>query len=266
MERGNFSAAAGFGMEEGRQGIFGTFSAFLEMVISEITMARLNESNVLAHFSHAGVDWMADNTCHFGVNNFFAAGGLAEGDRTRLYFAADRHQMRATLERIFWEPGLRFVFSTRSGTPDILAEDGAPLYGAGYSFEPGRDDIVRKGTAGYVVSYGETLYRALDAVERLRAEGLDVGLVNKSTLNVPDEGMLRVVGETGFVLVVESQNRDTGLGVRFGTWLLARGLAPRYAHLGTTKAGSGGLFEQMAHQGLDPQSIASAVRALSEPA
>ena len=28
MERGNFSAAAGFGMEAGKQGIFGTFSAF----------------------------------------------------------------------------------------------------------------------------------------------------------------------------------------------------------------------------------------------
>ncbi len=32
MERGNFSAAAGFGMEAGKQGIFGTFSAFLEML------------------------------------------------------------------------------------------------------------------------------------------------------------------------------------------------------------------------------------------
>ena len=50
MERANFSAAAGFGMEKGKQGIFGTFSAFLEMCISEITMARLNYSNVLCHF------------------------------------------------------------------------------------------------------------------------------------------------------------------------------------------------------------------------
>lgn len=263
MERGNFSAAAGFGMEEGRQGIFGTFSAFLEMVVSEITMARLNESNVLAHFSHAGVDWMADNTCHFGINNFFAAGGLAEEHRTRLYFPADRHQMRATIERIFGDPGLRFVFTTRSGTPDILKEDGTPLYGKGYVFEPGRDGIVRAGGEGYVVSYGETLYRALDAVERLRADGLDVGLVNKPTLNVADEEMLRVTGGTGFVLVVESQNRDTGLGMRYGTWLLARGLRPRYAHLGTTRSGSGGIYEQMAHQGLDSPSIASAVRALA---
>ena len=40
MERGNFSAAAGFGFEKGKVGIFSTFSAFLEMCCSEITMAR----------------------------------------------------------------------------------------------------------------------------------------------------------------------------------------------------------------------------------
>ena len=48
MERGNFSAAAGFGSVVGKQGIFATFSAFLEMCVSEITMSRLNFSNVLA--------------------------------------------------------------------------------------------------------------------------------------------------------------------------------------------------------------------------
>lgn len=53
MERGNFSAAAGFGYESGKQGVFATFSAFLEMIVSEITMAQLNQANVLAHFSHA---------------------------------------------------------------------------------------------------------------------------------------------------------------------------------------------------------------------
>lgn len=54
MERGNFSAAAGFGFDGENQGIFSTFSAFLEMIVSEITMARLNNCNVLSHFSHSG--------------------------------------------------------------------------------------------------------------------------------------------------------------------------------------------------------------------
>src|SRR5205085_11025150 len=78
MERGNFSAAAGFGMEKGKQGVYATFSAFLEMAISEITMARLNHCNVLAHYSHAGVDDMAANTCHCGLTNMFAANGLPD--------------------------------------------------------------------------------------------------------------------------------------------------------------------------------------------
>ncbi len=85
MERNNFSAAAGFGSEPGRQGIFATFSAFLEMLVSEITMARLNNANVLAHFSHAGIDEMSDNTCHFGISNLFADNGLGTEDTTRLY-------------------------------------------------------------------------------------------------------------------------------------------------------------------------------------
>ncbi len=264
MERGNFSAAAGFGADPGRQGVFGTFSAFLEMVVSEITMARLNASNVLAHFSHAGVDDMADNTCHFGINNFFADGGLAEGDTTRLYFPADRHQMRAVVRRIFHDRGMRFVFSTRSGTPEILDDAGQPRYAGDYRFEPGRDEVVRQGRAGYVVSYGEMLYRALDAVERLREGGLDVGLVNKPTLNVVDEETLERVGRTRFALVVESQNRKSGLGVRYGTWLLERGFAPRYSHLGVVREGCGGLSEQVGHQGIDGAQILDAARRLAE--
>ncbi len=59
-------------------------------------MARLNGCNVLCHFSHAGVDDMADNTCHFGLNNFFADNGLEHDEHpTRLYFPADGGQMRA---------------------------------------------------------------------------------------------------------------------------------------------------------------------------
>lgn len=250
MERNNFSVAAGFGSEPGRQGIFGTFSAFLEMVVSEITMARLNHANVLAHFSHAGIDDMADNTCHFGINNFFADNAVAEGDLTRLYFPADVLQLRAMMQKIFFDPGLRFMFSTRSATPFILDEQGRKFFETDYTFTPGRDEIIREGDAGYIVTYGEMLYRCLDAVEQLRAQGVRVGLINKPTLNVIDEDMLAKVGRSPFVLVVESQNTKTGLGVRYGTWLLERGFTPRYASLGTSRIGHGGIAEQLPHQGL----------------
>lgn len=264
MERGNFSAAAGFGYEAGKQGIFATFSAFLEMVVSEITMARLNQSNVLAHFSHAGCDDMADNTCHFGLNNMFAANGLPdEGkDLTRLYFPADQHQFRACLKAIFNDPGLRFIFSTRSGVPDLLTESGERFYGENYVFVPGKDDVIRTGTAGYVVTFGETTYRALDAVIRLKNAGHDVGLICKSTLNVYDEEMMARLVQAPAVLVAESFNVNTGLGSRFGTELLKRGFRGRYNNIGTHREGSGGLWQQMGYQGLDSEGILKSMQQL----
>ena len=262
MERNNYSVAAGFGSEAGRQGIFGTFAAFQEMVISEITMARLNKANVLAHFSHSGVDDMADNTCHFGINNFYADNALAEGDTTRLYFPADTLQLKSMLDAVFNDPGLRFVYTTRSATPWILNEEGSKLYDEGYTFVPGKDEVVREGSAGYIVSYGEMLYRCLDVVEQLKAEGVDVGLINKPTLNVVDEEMMAKIGKSGFVVTVETQNAKTGLGSRFGTWLLERGLAPKLGTMGSCKIGHGGLSEQIPHQGMGADDIKAKVRSL----
>ena len=266
MERGNFSAAAGFGFGSNgeRQGVFSTFSAFLEMIISEITMARLNDCTVLSHFSHSGVDEMADNTCHFGLNHFFADNGLMDAETTTLYFPADGEQMKAVVNEVFWNKGLRFIFSTRSKVPYILKEGtDQKLFGEGYKFVPGKEEVIRKGSAGYIVSYGDMLYRSLDAVENLRAEGIDIGLINKPTLNVVDEETIKLYGSSPFVLVVESIAQKTGLGSRLGTQLLERNLTPKFKSLGTNKEGCGGLYQQVNAQGLGPQDIIAAVKQVS---
>ena len=254
-ERGNYLAAAGFGSKEGNLGIFATFSAFMEMVISEITMSRLNEANVLAHFSHAGVDHMSDNTCHFGLNNFFADNYVEEGSPTGLYFPADVNQMDSVVKRIFHDHGLRFIFSNRSKTPLILDSDGDSFYGKGYEFTPGVDEIIRDGDAGWIISYGDMLHRCLHVVEEYREKGINVGLINKPTLNSVDEDIMAKIGKSPFVLVIESLNSRTGLGVRFGTWLLERGLTPNYDYMGTTRPGNCGQEEQILHQGLGVDNI-----------
>jgi transketolase len=267
MERGNYSAAAGFGSSAGKQGVIGTFSAFLEMVMSEVTMARLNFSNVLAHFSHSGVDDMADNTCHFGINSMLADGGvdpLHAPDTTRLYFPADQHQFAACVKRIFNDPGLRFVFSTRAAVPDLLDEQGQPLY-AGKSFDPQVDTVVREAPAGggYIVATGETVYRALDAVINLQEQGIKVGLINKAVLNIVDKAMMAKLAVAPFVLFTEGWNVRTGLGGRFGTQLLQVGFKGRYNHLGVYREGCGGLWQQIGYQGLDSPGIQAAVKALA---
>ncbi|TEB14863.1 transketolase [Coprinellus micaceus] len=196
MERGNFSAAAGFGFDP--------------------------DKFVLSHFSHSGVD-EADNTCHFGLNNMFGDNGLTDV-QSYLYFPADAAQMVAVVKRVFFERGVRFIFSTRAKVPWILKEDGARFFEGDYKFIPGKDDIIRKAR--------------LDTSQ----QGLDVGLINKPCLNV-----IKKIGQTPFVLVVESLNQKTGLGSKFGTWLLERQLTPKYGYMGTTKEAIISKIMELAH-------------------
>ena len=163
---------------------------------------------------------MADNTCHFGINSFFADNGLAD-TQSWLYFPADAAQMTKVVERVFFDRGIRFIFSTRSKVPYILKEDGKTrFFGDDYEFVPGKDEVICEGKSGYVVSFGDMLYRSWDAVLRCRQEGLDVGLINKPTLNLVDEETIRKVGTSPFVLVVESLNQKTGVGVHDMVWVL----------------------------------------------
>ncbi len=64
------------------------------------------------------------------------------------------------------------------------------------------------------------------------------------------------------MLLVEGQNIETGLGIRYGTWLLEQGHAPRYAHLGVTRPGIGGQPEQIPYQGLAPDDILAKIHEL----
>jgi transketolase C-terminal domain/subunit len=121
------------------------------------------------------------------VNNMYGDNGLSDAP-SWLYFPGDAAQMDAVVQRVFWDKGIRFIFSNRSKLPYILKEDGKTRYFEdGYKFEPGKDDVIVEGTAGYVVSFGDMLHRSWDAVLRLRQEGLNVGLINKATINLVDE-------------------------------------------------------------------------------
>jgi transketolase C-terminal domain/subunit len=157
---------------------------------------------------------------------------------------------------------LRFLFSTRSAVPDLLDENGKPFF-KDRPFVPGKDDELRDAEGGgYVVAVGECVYRALDAVITLKEQGVKAGLVAKSTLNVYDEEMMKLLVKSPWVLVVEGWNVKTGLGSRFGSELLKRGFKGKYNNIGTNREGSGGLWQQMGYQGLDPAGIAKAIKAL----
>ena len=141
-------------------------------------------------------------------------------------------------------------------------EEAAMIEAGRYTFKPGKDELVRDGNDGFIVAFGDTLYRAIDAAETLKEQGYKVGVLNKPSLNAVDEEALKKIAGSGFVLVAETQNQVTGLGSRLGTWLLERGYSPRYKHLGIAKPGEGGGLEQVGFHGLEPEHLVAAVKEL----
>ena len=73
-------------------------------------MARLNHANVICHFSHAGVDEIADNTCHYGINVFLAHSALPENDKTQI---SDRDVLKLLVKQkpLEGKPGTRYAYN-----------------------------------------------------------------------------------------------------------------------------------------------------------
>lgn len=62
-----------------------------------------------------------------------------------------------SVKKVFFDKGLRFIFSTRSKVPWILKENSQErFYGPGYEFVPGKDEVIRPGKkAGVIITFGE---------------------------------------------------------------------------------------------------------------
>ena len=79
--------------------------------------------------------------------------------------------------------------------------------------ELGRAEIHSWGTDGVILAFGTLFTSCVRAAEQLRADGLDVGVVNARFLKPLDtETMTRAIEEAGFVLCVEESSLVGGFG------------------------------------------------------
>lgn len=79
--------------------------------------------------------------------------------------------------------------------------------------ELGKAEVIRWGNDGMFLAYGATLGACVAAAERLRADGLDVGVVNARFLKPIDrETMVEALRRASFVLTVEEGTLEGGFG------------------------------------------------------
>lgn len=142
------------------------------------------------------------------------------------------------------------------------------LFGADSLPPLGKAQMVRKGRDGWILASGVMVTLALEALEALAGQGLDVGLVNFPSIKPLDAELVGALARGGRpILVAENHSIIGGLGSAVAELIAESGLAVRFARLGVADVFAEGasapyLFQQY---GLSAAAIAERFLALTRP-
>ena len=102
-----------------------------------------------------------------------------------------------------------------------------------YTFELGKAKLLRDGKDALIISSGFMTMRALETVEKLRSDGVDVGVLHVPTIKpLDEETIVREAGRSGrLVIVAENHSVIGGLGEAVAGVLLRAGVAPTFRQI-----------------------------------
>ncbi|MDC4233334.1 transketolase family protein [Actinomyces sp. B33] len=157
--------------------------------------------NVKIACSHGGLTPGNDGGSHQAIEDMGTMRGLPG---MTVVMPADYHSTRKLVrEAADWE-GPMFLRFTRDAVPAIYGEDEV--------FEIGKAKVLGEGDDVAIIANGDTVRLAIEAAERLEAEGVSVRLVDMHTIKPLDrEEVLRCI-ETGRIVTTEDHTIMHGLG------------------------------------------------------
>jgi transketolase len=102
-----------------------------------------------------------------------------------------------------------------------------------YTFELGKAKLLRDGKDALIISSGFMTMRALEAVEKLRADNIDVAVLHSPTIKPLDEETIVREASRGGRLVIVAENHSIvgGLGEAVAGVLLRSGVTPRFRQI-----------------------------------
>ncbi|NJL72334.1 MAG: hypothetical protein HC888_12530 [Candidatus Competibacteraceae bacterium] len=250
-EIGTMAAAAGMATD-GRTAVVSGYGVFLtmralEVVRSFICYPRLN---VKILSSHGGLTAAIDGVTHQASEDIAFMGTLPG---MKVLVPCDAVSARAAFDLALDTPGPVFTRLMRDPLWDI--------YPAGERFSIGGSKVVRSGSDITIATYGDIVFQALEAADRLARRGIEAEVLDMYSVKPFDSrGLLKSVARTGALLVAENHQRRNGLGYEGAAFLLKQGMAVRFDILGLDDkfAESGNYFKVLGKYGLSGAKIAAA--------
>ena len=192
-----------------------TYAAFgsmriCEMIRQEIAYPRLN---VKIACSHGGVTPANDGASHQAIEDM---GILRTIPNMTVVMPADYASAKALVKAAAAYEGPVYLRFTRDAIPVI--------YDEGESFEIGKAKQLRDGKDVAILSNGDTVCLALQAAEKLAAEGIEARVLDVHTIKPLDEAAVNAcIGEIGKLITVEDHNILNGLGSAVAEIIAERG-------------------------------------------
>jgi transketolase len=177
-------------------------------------------------------------------------------DNLKVLVPADPVQTAAAVRWAVENPGPLYLRVPRFKVPELTPEDAR--------LEPGRAVLVSDGDDVTVIAVGTMVSRAVDAAERLRADGISARVINMPFVDPLDDAIvLQAARETGGIVTVEEGIVTGGLGAAVAS-LVSQNQPVRMRILGITGfAPTGSASYLLDHFGLNADGIAAAAHELA---
>ena len=165
-------------------------------------MSAISQADIKLCGSHAGVSIGEDGPSQMALEDLSMFRSVCG---STVLYPSDAVSTTALVETMKDLKGVVFLRSTREKTPVI--------YKATEKFPIGGCKTVRRGDAATIIGAGITLHEAIKAADQLKAEGVDVRVVDLYSVKPIDvDTISRSARETHHLVVVEDHWREGGLG------------------------------------------------------
>jgi transketolase len=229
-----------------------TFATFFTRAADQIRVAGISQSNLKLVGSHVGISIGEDGPSQMALEDLALMRAVVG---STVLYPADAVATEKLLEQMAILKGVAFLRTSRPKTPVI--------YGNDEQFPVGGAKVLRTGDKVTIVGAGVTLFEALKAADTLKADGINVTVVD--AYSIKPLGKKEILAEAkktnNTVITVEDHYSEGGLGDAVAGELSSEGIkVHKLAVIGIPR--SGHAAELMAAFGIDAAAIVKKVKSL----
>ncbi len=236
-----------------------TFGAFFTRAADQVRMARVSEANIKFIGSHVGVSIGEDGPSQMGLEDISLFGTVPD---TIVFQPSDAVSTVKLTKLMLDHKGIMYMRTLRPKTKVLYSKDDQFIIGGSKILRSSENDVLT------IAATGITVFEALKAADDLKANGINVRVVDCYSISPIDKDtLIKCLHETEkpVLITVEDHFVHGGMGDFAAAALNDVGMAVRIEKMAVTKISQSGKMEELlADAGIDAKAIVEKVK--SQPA